>query len=61
MSAGTNGDAFQERIKWLKNLRLPGRIEPQNMQCSNVTVASYVVDRAVICVGSGYVESVLEK
>jgi len=60
MSAGTHGDAFQERIKWLKNLRLPNRIEHLNMQYSNATVASYVVDHVVICVGLGYVVFVLE-
>ena len=60
MSAGTYGDAFQERIKWLKNLRLLGRAEHLNIQYSNATVASYVVDRAVICVDSDYVEFVLE-
>ena len=60
MSAGTHGDAFQERIKWPKNLRLPSRIEQLNIKYSNATVASYVVGRAVICVGLGYVAFVLE-
>lgn len=60
MSAGTHGDAFQERIIWLKNLRLPSRIEQLNIKYNNATVASYVADRAVICVGLGYAAFVLE-
>jgi hypothetical protein len=60
MPAGTHGDAFQERIEWLKNLRLPGRRDHLNLKYSNATVASYVVDRVVICVGLGYVAFVLE-
>lgn len=60
MSAGTHGDAFQERIKWLKNVRLPRRIEHLNIKYSNATVVSYVVGRAVLCVDLGYAAFVLE-
>jgi hypothetical protein len=60
MSAGAHGDAVQERIKWLKNLKLPSRIDHLNSRYNSATVANCVVDRVVLCVGLGYVAFVLE-